>query len=197
MRVNPSFPAPRARWLGYALVTVMAVVSCSKSNQSGNADAGDDAGGGADSGVLDTGLGDDAFIGDDVLIIGDDSSSAYCEIPQGPYTLTLTPASDAGSGGDAGACTPMTSTIDWPLGGMSDGGLHSLNCSLTPDGMPPSCAIHFDCSLRGDTTTTTSQGYVYVFQTTYSGLETVTIDDNAPGMQQLSKCTYDMTLVHQ
>jgi hypothetical protein len=193
MRVNPSFPAPhpgRAGWLGFAFITAMAVASCSKSTQSGNADAD----GGNDSGVLDTSLGDDAFIGDDVFI-GDDSSPANCEIPDGLYTVTLTPASDAGGGGDAGAgCTTTTMSLTWPWGAGGDGG---TLCTLTPDGMTPSCTIEFDCTQRGTTTTTKSQGYIEVYQTSYSGYETVTVNDNAIGMQQLSQCTYNMALVHQ
>lgn len=191
MRVNPSFPAPRARWLGYALVTAMAVASCSKSNQNGNADAGDDSGG-SDSSV-DTGLGDDSFIGDDVLIVGDDSSNTDCGIPDGPYTVTLTAASDAGGGDDAGAgCTTTTMSLTWPWGSGGDGG---TQCTLTPDGMTPSCTIDFYCTQRGTTTTTTSQGYIEVYQTSYSGYETVTVNDNAAGMQQVSQCTYNMALV--
>jgi len=199
MRVNPSFPPPgvggarragRAGWLGFALITAMAVASCSKSNQSGNADAGDDDGG-SDSGVFDTSLGDDVVLGDDVFI-GDDSSSANCEIPDGLYMVTLTPASDAGDGGQG--CTTTMTTLMWPPGVGGDGGTH---CTLTPDGMTPSCTIDFFCTQRGATLTTTSQGYIEVYQTSYTGYETVTINENSVGMQQLQQCTYDMALTYQ
>ncbi len=191
MRVNPSFPAPRAGragWLGFALVTAMAVASCSKSNQSGNADAGEDDGG-SDSGALDTSLGDDVVIGDDVFM-GDDSSP--CEIPDGLYMVTLTPASDAGDGGQG--CTTTMTTLMWPPGVGGDGG---TQCTLMPDGVTPVCTIDFYCTQRGATLTTTSQGYIGVYQTSYTGYETVTITENSVGMQQLQQCAYDMALTYQ
>jgi hypothetical protein len=188
MRVTPSFPSARRWRLGLALGAMVIVASCSKSNQAGNSDAGDDDGG-SDS-AIDTSLGDDVVIGDDVFI-GDDSSPANCTIPDGLYTVTQTPQGDAGDLDEGGPpCTAMTSTVVYPLGSGGDGG---TSCTLTPDGMTPSCTIDFYCTQTGATTDSVIQGYIQVFQTSYEGFETVTVTSNAVGLQQLSQCNYTLS----
>lgn len=190
MRITPSFPAGPACVLGVALVTTLAVASCSSSNQSGGGgDAGEDASEDTFSG-FDTGLViPDSTIGEEVDL-EDGSSPANCFIPNGTYVLTQTPASDAG---DAGDCPTMTSTVTFPMP-AGDGG---TQCTYTPDGMTPSCTIDFICTQRGATTTATSQGYIQVYDTSYGGYETVTITDNSVGMQQVSQCAYNLSYVSQ
>jgi hypothetical protein len=157
------------------------MLGCSKSaSGTGSNDAGDDA---EDAAVVDSSLGDDAFFTDD-LGLGDESTGGNCAVPDGTYLVTMTPSGDAGGSG----CVPTTSTMTFPLPG---------NCMVNDQGMLPVCSIDFTCKQGGMGTTTTTDGYIQVYNGTFAGHESVQIVSTAVGMPVLSSCSYDTEYAKQ
>ena len=181
---HPMRPPPMTSALArMALAAAIAMVACTKHPSTAGADdAGDDAG---DASSFDAG----PLFGDDSAILeGDDSSSpgdaatGDCAVPDGTYLVTMTPAGDAGGGS---GCVATSSTVTFPLSGA---------CNVTPDGMLPVCTVDFSCTQNtGSSTSTTTEGYVQVYNGSYVGYETVQVVSTMVGMPTLSTCAYNTT----
>jgi hypothetical protein len=163
-----------------ALVAAIALVACTKHPSAAGADdAGDDA---DDSSAVDSG----SLFGDDsAIVVGDDSSSddaatGNCAVQDGTYVVTMTPAGDAGGGS---GCVPTSSVVTFPL---------SSACNVNPDGMLPVCTVDFSCvQSTASSTSTTTEGYVQVYNGSYVGYETVQVVSTMVGMPTLSMCSYN------
>jgi hypothetical protein len=195
MRLHPSAPRLGA---GVALAITVALVSCSNSsNSTGNPDSGSASG--DDAATIDSSIN----LGDDVaeeVPVEDSTLSGNCEVPNGKYTLTMTPTGDAGGWDDGGEgeggnpCVVMTSTVTFPLKMGEDSG---LECNLSPDGSLPSCTIDFNCTQTYASTTATTIGYIQVYNSSYTGYESVQLNENAVGMQGIYACNYNLSYVKQ
>jgi hypothetical protein len=172
MLQSPSFATLFA---GVALAAAIGLSGCNHSSTAADNDAGDasDDDAAVDSGGIVIVL--DATTGEDVTF--DDAPTGNCALPDGTYTVTMTPMGDAGSPG----CVPTTSTITFPL---------STACSVTDQGMLPVCSISFSCTQGGMGSTTTTDGYIQVADGSYAGYETVQVVSTAVGMPILSTCSY-------